>query len=157
MGTRHLLYIGFSPTLPLQCRKLQLPGWHFLPFSSAAATDFDFPFKKLRGWRFMQVSMFCRGGRKVRLINLPIPIRSSDFIGRYNRLMSSSDFCIGRLCRFVLSRVSDPHRFNADPDTDPDPEFFVIADPDSGSGSRIRIPDPGLLRKNISNLFQETF
>ena len=44
-----------------------------------------------------------RGGRKVRLIDLPIPIRSSDFIGRYNRLMSSSDFCIGRLCRFVLS------------------------------------------------------
>ncbi len=29
------------------------------------------------------------------------------------------------------SRVSDPHRFNADPDTDPDPEFFLIADPDS--------------------------
>ncbi len=47
-----------------------------------------------------------RGGRKVRLIDLPIPIRSSDFIGRYNRLMSSSDFCIGRLCRFVLSSDS---------------------------------------------------
>jgi hypothetical protein len=41
-----------------------------------------------------------------------------------------------------LTRVSDPHRFNADPDTDPDPAFFLIADPDSGSGSRIRIPDP---------------
>jgi hypothetical protein len=39
-------------------------------------------------------------------------------------------------------RVSDPHGFNADPDTDPDPAFFLIADPDSGSGSLIRIPDP---------------
>jgi hypothetical protein len=38
----------------------------------------------------------------------------------------------------MLDRVSDPHRFNADPD----PEFFLIADPDSGSGSPIRIPDP---------------
>ncbi len=47
-----------------------------------------------------------RGGRKVWLIDLPIPIRSSDFIGWYNRLMSSSDFCIGRLCRFVLSSDS---------------------------------------------------
>ncbi len=47
-----------------------------------------------------------RGGRKVRLIDFPIPIRSSDYIGRYNRLMSSSDFCIGRLCRFVLSSDS---------------------------------------------------
>ncbi len=35
--------------------------------------------------------------------------------------------------------VSDPHWFNADPDTDPDPAFFLIADPDSGSGSRTRI------------------
>jgi hypothetical protein len=26
-------------------------------------------------------------------------------------------------------RVSDPHLFNADPDTDPDPAFFLIADP----------------------------
>ncbi len=51
-------------------------------------------------------SPICRGGRKVRLIDLSIPIRSSDFIGRYNRLMSSSDFCIGRLCRFVLSSDS---------------------------------------------------
>ncbi len=47
-----------------------------------------------------------RGGRKVRVIDLPIPIRSSDCIGRYNRLMSSSDFFIGRLCRFVLSSDS---------------------------------------------------
>jgi hypothetical protein len=39
----------------------------------------------------------------------------------------------------LLIRVSDPHRFNADPDTDPDTAFFIIADPDSGSGSRIRI------------------
>jgi hypothetical protein len=28
--------------------------------------------------------------------------------------------------------VSDPHWFNADPDTDPDPAFFLIADPDPG-------------------------
>ncbi len=47
-----------------------------------------------------------RGGRKVRLIDFPIPIRSSDCIGRYNRLMPSSDFCIGRLYRFVLSSDS---------------------------------------------------
>ncbi len=40
-------------------------------------------------------------------------------------------------------RVSDPHWFNADPDTDPDPAFFLIADPDSGSGIRISDPDPG--------------
>ncbi len=31
---------------------------------------------------------------------------TSYFIGRYNWLMSSSDFCIGRLCRFVLSSDS---------------------------------------------------
>ncbi len=30
---------------------------------------------------------------------------------------------------FLKSRVSDPHGFNADPDTDPDPVFFLIADP----------------------------
>jgi hypothetical protein len=41
-----------------------------------------------------------------------------------------------------FSRVSDPHWFNADPDTDPDLAFFLIADPDSGSGSRFRTPDP---------------
>jgi hypothetical protein len=35
-----------------------------------------------------------------------------------------------QLC--IKSRVSDPHRFNADPDTDPDPAFFLIADPDPG-------------------------
>jgi hypothetical protein len=33
-----------------------------------------------------------------------------------------------------MGRVSDPHRFNADPDTDPDPAFFLIADPDSDPG-----------------------
>ncbi len=42
----------------------------------------------------------------------------------------------------AVTRVSDPHWFNADPDTDPDPAFFLIVDPVSGSGSRIRIPDP---------------
>jgi hypothetical protein len=41
-----------------------------------------------------------------------------------------------------LPRVSNPHWFNADPDTDPDPTFFLIAVSDSGSRSRIRIPDP---------------
>jgi hypothetical protein len=50
--------------------------------------------------------LISRGGRKVRLIDFPIPIRSSDCIGRYNRLMPSSDFCIGRLYRFVLSSDS---------------------------------------------------
>ncbi len=38
-----------------------------------------------------------------------------------------------------VNQGSDPHWFNADPDTDPDPAFFLIADPDSGS--RIRIHD----------------
>jgi hypothetical protein len=46
------------------------------------------------------------GGRKVRLIDTPIPIRSSDCIGRYNRWISSSDFGIGRLCRSILSSDS---------------------------------------------------
>ncbi len=32
---------------------------------------------------------------------------------------------------YPLTRVSDPHWFNAD--ADPDPAFFLIADPDSGS------------------------
>jgi hypothetical protein len=40
------------------------------------------------------------------------------------------------LC-YTLSRVSDPHGFNVDPDTDPDPAIFLIADPDPGSGSRV--------------------
>ena len=57
---------------------------------------------KLKIWTFLPG----RGGRKVRLIDLPIPIRSSDCIGRYNRLMPSSDFWIGRLYRFVLSSDS---------------------------------------------------
>ncbi len=43
----------------------------------------------------------------------------------------------------VRGRVSDPHWFNADPDTDPDPAFFLIADPDSGSWSPD--PDPGFM------------
>jgi hypothetical protein len=47
-----------------------------------------------------------RGGRKVRLIDLPIPIRSSDCISRYNQSMTSSDLCIGRLCRSILSSDS---------------------------------------------------
>ncbi len=62
-----------------------------------------------------------------------------------------------------MVRVSDPHWFNADPDTDPDPAFFLIADPDSGSGSRIRIPDPDpgfddiKLKKNYSWKFNLYF
>jgi hypothetical protein len=40
----------------------------------------------------------------------------------------------GKVCE---SRVADPHRFIADPDTDPDPAFFLIADPDPGSGARV--------------------
>jgi hypothetical protein len=32
----------------------------------------------------------------------------------------------------LCTRVSDPHWFNADPDTDLDPAFFLIADPDPG-------------------------
>ncbi len=55
----------------------------------------------------------------------------------------------------LKSRVSDPHWFNADPDTDPDPAFFLIADPDSGSGSRLLWPniDKKLLLKKTLNLF----
>ncbi len=47
----------------------------------------------------------------------------------------------------VFVRVSDPHWFNADPDTDPDPAFLLIADPDSGSGSRVWWPK---IEKNYS-------
>jgi hypothetical protein len=54
----------------------------------------------------MNVWLIYRGGWKVRLIDLPIPIRSSDCIGWNNRLMSSSDFCISRFCQFVLSSAS---------------------------------------------------
>ncbi len=55
----------------------------------------------------------------------------------------------------VSFRVSDPHWFNADPDTDPDPAFFIIADPDSGSGSRLLWPkiDKKLLLKKKLNFF----
>jgi hypothetical protein len=53
----------------------------------------------------------------------------------------------------VATRVSDPHCFNADPDTDP--EFFLIADPDSGSGSRIRIriQGSGFTTRNLICIF----
>jgi hypothetical protein len=33
---------------------------------------------------------------------------------------------------YIMNRVSDPHSFNADPDTDPGLAFFLIADPDPG-------------------------
>jgi hypothetical protein len=49
----------------------------------------------------------------------------------------------GILRHMVGIRVSDPHWFNADPDTNPDPAFFLIADPDSGFRIRIPDPDPG--------------
>ncbi len=52
-------------------------------------------------------------------------------------------------------RISDPHWFNADPDTDPDPAFFLIADPDSGSPEfRIRID---LMRIRIRIRIQHFF
>jgi hypothetical protein len=47
-------------------------------------------------------------------------------------------------------RVSDPHRFNVDPD----PAFFLIADPDSGSRSRIRIQG---MKKFIAGYFISIF
>ncbi len=55
---------------------------------------------------FLDYFLTSRDGRKVRLIDLPIPIRSSDCIGGYSRLMSSSDFCIDRLYRSILSSDS---------------------------------------------------
>jgi hypothetical protein len=56
------------------------------------------------------------------------------------------------LMRIRIRRVSDPHWFNADPDTDPDPAFVLIADPDSGSGSRLlwqKIDKKLLLKKKL--------
>ncbi len=53
----------------------------------------------------------------------------------------------------LLNRVSDPHWFNADPDTDPDLAFFLIADPDPGSGSRLlwsKIDKKLLLKKKLN-------
>jgi hypothetical protein len=60
---------------------------------------------------------------------------------------------------FRIVRVSDPHRFNADPDTDPDPAFFLFADPDSGSGSRIRIldPNPGFDDLKLKKIYNKKF
>ncbi len=62
-----------------------------------------------------------------------------------------------QLLQILPSRVSDPHWFNADPDTDPDPAFLLIADPDSGSGSRIRIqdPDPGFDELKLKKITAE--
>jgi hypothetical protein len=52
---------------------------------------------------------------------------------------------IAHVFNIATCRVSDPHWFNADPDTDLDPAFFLIADPD---------PDPGFddlkLKKNYN-------
>jgi hypothetical protein len=48
------------------------------------------------------------GGRKVRLIDLPIPIRSSDCIDRYNWFISSSNFGISTFdCTFFLGGRGD--------------------------------------------------
>ncbi len=44
--------------------------------------------------------------------------------------MNRLSFLVSR----IFYRVSDPHWFNADPETYPDPAFVIIADPD---------PDPG--------------
>ncbi len=58
----------------------------------------------------------------------------------FNPCLSSSkntNYAYGEIQQSKKTRVSDPHWFNADPDTDPDPAFFLIADPDP-----IRIPDP---------------
>ncbi len=52
----------------------------------------------------------------------------------------------------VKIRVSDPHWFNADPDTDPDPAFFLIADPDSESGSR-----PGFGDLKLKKIYNKKF
>ncbi len=57
--------------------------------------DLPLPCSIISSGRFLDCKVMWalgRGGRKVRLIYLPIPIRSSDCIGRYNRMMSSSDF-----------------------------------------------------------------
>jgi hypothetical protein len=59
-------------------------------------------------------------------------------------IVSSFTICKKKQNIFLyLGRVSDPHWFNADPDTDPDLAFFLIADPECGSGSRIPDPDLG--------------
>ncbi len=46
----------------------------------------------------------------------------------------------------VLCRVSDPHWFNADPDTDPDPAFFS----NCGSGFRIH---PGFADLKLKKIY----
>jgi hypothetical protein len=50
----------------------------------------------------------------------------------------------------LCSRVSDPHWFNADPDTDPDPAFFLIADPDPD-------PDPGFDDLKLKKIYSWKF
>jgi hypothetical protein len=53
------------------------------------------------------------------------------------------------------TRVSDPHWFNADPDTDPDPAFLPIADPDPGSGSRVWWPkiEKKIIARNLISTY----
>ncbi len=52
-----------------------------------------------------------------------------------NGLGGFSDGDDGYVTAIVAARVSDPHWFNADPDTDPDPAFFLIAYPDQDEDS----------------------
>jgi len=46
-------------------------------------------------------------------------------------------------CHSVVSRVSDPHPFHADPDPDPGLEIFADADPNPAC-ENFADPDPGL-------------
>ncbi len=58
-----------------------------------------------------------------------------------------TEVCVPNLAHFgVQVRVSDPHLFNADPDTDP--AFFLIADPD---------PDPGFYDLKLKKIYSWKF
>ncbi len=65
-------------------------------------------------------------------VTLPT-LQKGDGVTRFLRF-SKPNFVGKTMCE---TRVSDPHWFNADPDTDSDPAFFLLADPDFGSGSRV--------------------
>ncbi len=51
--------------------------------------------------------------------------------------------------------VSDPHRFNADPDTNPDPAF--CSNCESGFWIRIPDPDPGFDDLNLKKIYSRKF
>ncbi len=60
----------------------------------------------------------------------------------------------------AVIRVSDPHWFNADPDTDPDPAFFLIADPDPDPAFFLIAdpdPDPGFDDLEVKKIFSWKF